>query len=188
MGECQVSLDTSSDSITPRSSANNSKSIHIVSWWDVMHFWLSFVFLLPLYSSGPCYLHSSSTSSDVFTLEMCNTTPWFTDGDNLCFRQAEAATARGVGFPSAIYRAGDFSCGQHSYRAPALCPQTDLLAAKQPALVHALASSTRPSLSLSLGFVPVFLTLYLIHSVYPRFHLKPPFPLTSFPSLSLPLA
>lgn len=103
------------------------------------------------------------------------------------FRQAEAATARGVGFPSAIYCAGDFSCGQHSYRAPALRPRTDLMAAEQPALVHALASSTRPSLSLSLGFVPVFLTLYLIHSVYPRFHLKPPSPLTSFPR-SLPIS
>lgn len=109
MGECQVSLDTSSDSITPCSSANNSKSIQIVSWWSVMHFCVSFVFFLLLYSSGPCYLHSRLTSSDVFTWELCNPTLWFTDEDNLCFRHGEAATARGVGFPSAIYRGWEIS-------------------------------------------------------------------------------
>lgn len=106
MGECQVSLDTSSDSITARRSANNSKSIQIVSWWSVMDVWPSSVPLLLLYSSGPCYLHSCLTSADVFTWDGCNATPWFTDGDNLCFKQGEAATDRGVGFHSAAVDRG----------------------------------------------------------------------------------
>ena len=68
-----------SNSITRGYSSNNSKSIQIGSWWSVTHRCAPFVFLLLLYSSGPCYLHSSLTSSDVFTWEMCNTTPWFTE-------------------------------------------------------------------------------------------------------------
>lgn len=68
-----------------------------------MYFCVSFVSLLLLYSSGPCYLHSSLTSSDVFTWGVCNATPWFTEEDNLCFRRGEAATARGVGFPSLLF-------------------------------------------------------------------------------------
>lgn len=124
-----------------------------------MHLWFSFVFFLLLYSSGPCYLHSRLTSSGDFTCEMCNTTPRFTDEDNLCFRQGEG-----------------FCCGQYGDRAPAICPQTDLLAAKQPALIRTLAFSAFSSLSLSLGFVPALPTLYLIPYVYPCLHLKPPLP------------
>lgn len=87
---------------------------------------------------------------------------------------------------------GDFSCGQHGCRVPAICPQTDLLAAIQPALVHTLAFSTSfsvfcfsPSPPHS-GFVPAFLTVYLIPSVsIPAFTLH----LLFFPpscSLSVP--
>lgn len=83
---------------------------------------------------------------------------------------------------------GDFSCGQHGCRAPAICSQTDLLAAKQAALAHTQAVSTSFSvflfsLSLTLGFVPASLTLYLIPSVsIPAFTLHLPFPIL----LSLP--
>lgn len=63
---------------------------------------------------------------------------------------------------------GDFSCGQLGCRAPAICPQTDLLAAKQPSLVHTQAFSTFSLFFFSLslwGFISTFLTLYLIPSV-----------------------
>lgn len=36
---------------------------------------------------------------------MCKTTPWFTEEDNLCFRQGKAASARGVVFPSLLFTA-----------------------------------------------------------------------------------
>lgn len=83
---------------------------------------------------------------------------------------------------------GDFSCGQQGCRAPAICPQTDLLAAKQQALVHAQAFSTSFSVflsSLSLwAFVPAFLTLYLIPSVsIPAFTVHLFFPLPRYLSL-----
>lgn len=62
---------------------------------------------------------------------------------------------------------GDFSCGQHGCSAPALCPQTDPLAANSQLLytLSLLLSQFSSSLSLTLGFVPAFLTLYLIPSV-----------------------
>lgn len=177
-----------SNSITRCSSANNSKSIQIASWWSVMHCCVSFVFLRLLYSSGPCYLHSHLTSSDVFTWEMCNTTPWFTERDNLCFRQGDAATARGVGFPSAIYRAWEISPAVSMAAEPQLyihrliCWQLTA----SSSTVHTQAFSTSfsfflSSLSLTPGFVLAFLTPYLIPSVsIPAFTLHLLFPLPRY--------
>lgn len=183
------------NSITRCSSAN-SKSIQIMSWWSGMHFCVSFVFLLLLYSSGPCYLHSCLTSSDVFTWEMCNTTPWFTEEDNLCFRQGDAVTGKGVGFPSsAIYRAWDIS--------PAVS-----MAAEPKLYVHRLICwqpNSQLSYTLRISLLLSQFSSPLSHSglcsclpytvsdsicLYPCFHLTPPFSSSCSlsHSLSLPLS
>lgn len=121
--------------------------------------------LFPLSSScrctpaGPCYLHSCLTSSDVFTWEMCNTTLWFSEEDNLCFRQGEAATARGVRFPSLLFT----ECGRFLLRSARLqwppppsppryrqCPQTNLLRGNRQ-IWYRLRALLLLSLSLSLS-------------------------------------
>lgn len=185
-----------SNSITRCPTANNSKSIQIVSWWSVTHFRVPFVFLLLLYSSGPCYLHSRLTSSDVFTWEKCNSTPRFTEEDNLCFRQGEAATARGVGFPSLLFtERGRFLLRSAWLQSPSYM-FTDWSAGSQ-------TGSSRTH-SGCLYFFLSFPLLSLPHSglcsclpytvsdsicLYPCFHLTPPFSyLALSPSLSLPLS
>ncbi len=97
-----------------------------------------------------------------------------------------------LGFPLCyLPSVGDFSCGQHGCKAPAICAQTDLLAAKQPARAQTRAfSSPSSSLSHTLtpGFVTAFLTLYLIPSVsIPTFTLHLLFPRPA-PSRSLTLS
>lgn len=82
------------NSITHCSSANNPKSSFLCSLC-LPPAVLQWAMLL--------YLHSRLTSRDVFTWEMCNTTPWFTGEDNPCFRQGEAVIARGVGFPFLLF-------------------------------------------------------------------------------------
>ena len=142
-----------------------------------------------MYSGGPCYLHSRLTSSDVFTWEMCNATPWFTEEDNLCFRQGEAATARGVGFPSLLFTEhGIFLPRSARLQSPLLYVLgQNLLAAKRPARVHTRAFST--SFSVSLFSLPGLCSClrYTVSDstcLYPCFHLTPPFP----PSCSLSFA
>lgn len=179
MGECQISPDTSSYFITRCSSTNNSKSLQIVSWWSVIHFWVTFVSLLLLCSSGPCYLwHAHFTSSDVSTWDVKQNL-WFTDEDNLWFRQGEAVTATGFGFPSLLFSEGVLlqSAWLHLqiYVLRLICWQPN------NQLLHALRLS--PFSLLSAGFVSAFPTLYLIPSVYLCFNPKPPFP-HILPSLS----
>lgn len=101
---------------------------------------------------------------------MCKTTPWFTEEDNLCFRQGKAASARGVVFPSLLFTArGRFLL----WSAWLLCPsytsahwsvgrQTASSCAHSQAFSTSFSAFPVLSLSLTPGFVLAFLTLYLI--------------------------
>lgn len=76
------------------------------------------------------------TSHHVSTWEMCNTLPPDLLITSVLGRGAERedASARRVGFPRAIRRGWEISPAvSAACRAPAICPPTDLLAAKQPA-------------------------------------------------------
>lgn len=104
---------------------------------------------------------------------MCKTTPWFTEEDNLCFRQGKAASARGVVFPSLLFTArGRFLL----WSAWLLCPsytsahwsvgrQTASSCAHSQAFSTSFSAFPVLSLSLTPGFVLAFLTLYLIPPV-----------------------
>lgn len=143
-----------------------------------------------MYSGGPCYLHSRLTSSDVFTWEMCNATLWFTEEDNLCFRQGEAATARGVGFPSLLFtERGRFLLRSARLQSPCYMSSDRICWQPNGQLAYTLGLSLPlsqfPS-SLSLGFVPGSLTLYLIPPVYiPSFTLHLLFPPSCFLSFAI---
>lgn len=135
-----------------------------------MRFCVSFVFLL--YSSGPCYCTYTHAWHLVMSLhERCVTQHPDSLGKITPVSGREKLSLPEVlDFPFCyLLSVGEFSCGQHGYNAPAICPQTDLLAAKQPAPVHTLKISLLlsqfPLCSLTMSFVPAFLTLYLISSV-----------------------
>lgn len=132
-----------SNSITHCSSTNNSKSIQTASWRSVMHFSVSFVFLL-LYSSGPCYCTYTHAWHLVMSLHgRCVTQHPDSLGKITPVLDREKRSLPEVlDFPFChLLSVGEFSCGQHGYSGPAIYPQTDLLAAKQPALVHTLRIS-----------------------------------------------
>lgn len=124
---------------------------------------------------------------------MCKTTPWFTEEDNLCFRQGKAASAGGVAFPSLLFTArGRFLL----WSAWLLCPSytsAHWSVGRQTAssCAHSQAFSTSfsafPVLSLSLRalFSPS------LHCIWFHLSLSLPTPYTSFffsPKLALSLA
>lgn len=113
---------------------------------------------------------------------MCKTTPWFTEEDNLCFRQGKAASAGGVAFPSLLFTArGRFLL----WSAWLLCPSytsAHWSVGRQTAssCAHSQAFSTSfsafPVLSLSLRalFSPS------LHCIWFHLSLSLPTPYTSF--------
>lgn len=113
---------------------------------------------------------------------MCKTTPWFTEEDNLCFRQGKAASARGVVFPSLLFTArGRFLL----WSAWLLCPSytsAHWSVGRQTAssCAHSQAFSTSfsafPVLSLSLRA----LFLLSLHCIWFHLSLSLPTPYTSF--------
>lgn len=126
---------------------------------------------------------------------MCKTTPWFTEEDNLCFRQGKAASARGVVFPSLLFTArGRFLL----WSAWLLCPS---YTSAHWSVGRQTASSCAHSQAFSTSF-SAFPVLSLSHSglcscfpytvsdstcLYPCLHLTPRFFFFS-PKLALSLA
>lgn len=111
---------------------------------------------------------------------MCNTTPWFTGEDNPCFRQGEAVTARGVGFPFLLFTERGRVLLRSAWLQRPSYMSTDWSAGSQTAsscthsgfLYFFLGFLFAFSLSLSLGFVPY--TVSDCIRLYPCFHLTPP--------------
>lgn len=126
---------------------------------------------------------------------MCKTTPWFTEEDNLCFRQGKAASARGVVFPSLLFTArGRFLL----WSAWLLCPS---YTSAHWSVGRQTASSCAHSQAFSTSF-SAFPVLSLSHSglcscfpytvsdstcLYPCLHLTPRFFFFS-PKFALSLA
>lgn len=127
---------------------------------------------------------------------MCKTTPWFTEEDNLCFRQGKAASARGVVFPSLLFTArGRFLL----WSAWLLCPS---YTSAHWSVGRQTASSCAHSQAFSTSF-SAFPVLSLSHSglcscfpytvsdstcLYPCLHLTPRFFFFFSPKLALSLA
>lgn len=125
---------------------------------------------------------------------MCKTTPWFTEEDNLRFRQGKAASARGVVFPSLLFTArGRFLL----WSAWLLCPS---YTSAHWSVGRQTASSCAHSQAFSASF-SAFPVLSLSHSglcscfpytvsdstcLYPCLHLTPRFLFS--PKLALSLA
>ena len=115
---------------------------------------------------------------------MCNTTLWFTEEDNLCFRQGKAAMPEVFNFPlfPLFCRAWEISHAVSMAAAPQLYVHRPIC--WQPTASSCTHSGFLAFFLSFLGFVPALLTLYLIPFVY-----IPASNLHLFPFLlSLPLA
>lgn len=148
-----------------------------------MHLCVSFVFL-PLYSSGPCYCTYTPAWHLVMSLHgRCVTQhPDSLGKITLVLDRGKLSLPEVLDFPFChLQSVGEFSRGQRGYSGTAVSPQTDLLAAKQPVLVHILR------VSLVLAQFPSALPswalfLLCLHCIWFRlsrslFHITPsPFP------------